>query len=191
MTTSPSCHTETATTCQAVTTFWYVYRLRRRCRAAEDCGLRIPQGQELRQVRPNHELLGKLVEIRGKGFRFSPRCWHGTEAWEGRRVVLNGHSTAGARKLSQSELSQLVDMGFPLPLELSWHANFQPTVENVATSEESGSPKGTAENITTTNQDQQHTPQNSVSNSLPLSQTSGHCEFWKDVCEAQTGSDDL
>ncbi|OLP84290.1 Copia protein [Symbiodinium microadriaticum] len=146
------------------------------------------QGQELRQVRPNHELLGKLVEIRGKGFRFSPRCWHGTEAWEGRRVVLNGHSTAGARKLSQSELSQLVDMGFPLPLELSWHANFQPIVENVATSEESGSPNGTAENITTTTQNQQHTPQNPVSNSLPLSQTSGHCEFWKDVCEAQAGS---
>ena len=122
------------------------------------------EGQELRQVRPNHELLGKLVEIRGKGLRFSPRCWHGTEEWEGRRVVLNGHSTAGARKLSQSELAQLVDMGFPLPLELSWHANFQSTVENVATSDESGSPKGTAENITTTNQEQQHAHQNPVSN---------------------------
>ena len=79
-------------------------------------------------------------------------------------------------------------MGFPSPLELSWHANFQPTVENVSTSDESGSSKGTAGNITTTNQDQQHTHQNPVSNSLPLSQTSGHCEFWKDVCEAQAGS---
>ena len=49
-----------------------------------------------------------------------------------------------ARKLAQSELAPLVDMGSPLPLELSWCAKPQAAVETV-TSSESGSSRGTTE----------------------------------------------
>ena len=114
-------------------------------------------------------------------------------------MVLNGHSTAGARKLAQSELAQLVDMGFPLPLEPSWCAKPQAAVETMTSSEESGSSRGTTESITTPTQ-QHQTHQNPVSSPLPeppsetrsetceLGQTSGHCGFWQEVCEAQAGS---
>ena len=75
---------------------------------------------------------GAKKQIRHKPCLFSPKAWHQTCEWEGRRWVVTAYVTRGFHHLSKQEASRLWKLGFQVPsvasgffgedLEVSEHA---------------------------------------------------------------------
>ncbi|CAE7653027.1 RE1 [Symbiodinium sp. CCMP2592] len=80
-------------------------------------GLGTYQGGELWVAResPTEGETGDLYDIYRTVQRFSPKVWHGPQAWTGRRIVVGTYVTRGHRQLSEDQPKKLQGLGFQVP----------------------------------------------------------------------------
>ena len=76
----------------------------------------ISEGQGTSIVTPDgQELRGRVLPTRHRVQQFQAQAWHAPLPWEGQRVTLSAYTTRGIRELSQGQLQQLRNLGFPVP----------------------------------------------------------------------------
>ena len=74
------------------------------------------EGSASLQALPNGQRApGRLLDIYRKVQTFSPKAWHGPQAWKGNRVVVGLYVTRGHGHLSEAEREELQRLGFKLP----------------------------------------------------------------------------
>ena len=75
----------------------------------------ISQGPLEARTTPHGEVIwGRSHKTRGQVVEFPPKAWHETEE-RGERIVLSAYTTRGQHTLTQEELQQLREAGFPIP----------------------------------------------------------------------------
>ena len=84
---------------------------------AKEMGLQNGQQSVLcaRTTPTGEQVWGRVYETRKTLVELPPKAWHGTEPWTGWRVTISAYTNRGFCHLTQNELQQLRDTGFPLP----------------------------------------------------------------------------